>query len=236
MLVLTVLLVSLLMFVVYQLAAARIEPETKELQEQVAFLGQELAALSERYLRKQSRLRVVEREAEVFRRANRLLREEESRRQAELSRMQSELDFYSRLAGTSGSQTGLAVYAAEIIATDSERVFQFILTLTQNLRRASVISGRARIDVEGTLDNRPVTLNWSQLTDGSSPEPSFRFKYFQQLQGYLTLPENFKPTRLRVTLEVKDKRKPPSHAIDWDELITASSKEIELQTKNLHSE
>jgi len=236
MLVLTVLLISLLMFVVYQLATSRVEPETKELKEQVAFLGQELAALSERYQRKQSRLRVVEREAEVFRRANRLLREAESRRQAELGRMQSELDFYSRLAGTSGSQTGLAVYAAEIIATDSERVFQFILTLTQNLRRASVISGRARMDVEGTLDNRPVTLNWSQLTDGSTPEPSFRFKYFQQLQGYLTMPENFNPTRLRVTLEVKDKRKPVSHAIDWDELITASSKEIELRTKNLHSE
>ena len=220
MLVLTVLLVSLLMFVVYQLANSRPGPEAEELKQQAGFLGKELAALSERFERNQARLIVVEREAEVFRGANRLLRSEESQRQAELSRMQSELDFYRRLAGTSGTQTGLAVYAAELITTDSDRVYQFILTLTQNIRRASVISGRARIDIEGTLDDRPVTLNWSGLTDGSTPEPSFRFKYFQQMEGYLALPENFGPIRLRVTLEVEDQRKPVIQAFDWDELFT----------------
>ncbi len=207
------------MFVVYQLATSRVEPETEELKEQVAFLSKELAALSGRYKRNQARLTVVEREAEVFRGANRLLRSEESRRQAELIRIQSELDFYRRLAGTSGTQTGLAVYAAELITTDSDQVFQFILTLTQNIRRASVISGRARINVEGTLNDRPVTLNWSQVTDGSTPEPSFRFKYFQQMEGYLAMPEKFSPTRLRVMLEVEGRRKPVVHAFNWAGLV-----------------
>jgi len=106
MLVLTILLVSLLMFIVYQLANSRFEPDAEELKQQAGFLGKELAALSERFERNQARLIVVEREAEVFREATRLLRSEESRRQAELNRMQSELDFYRRLAGTSGTQTG----------------------------------------------------------------------------------------------------------------------------------
>jgi hypothetical protein len=220
MLALTVLLVSLLMFVVYQLANSRHKPEAEELKQQADFLGKELAALSERFERNQARLIVVEREAEVFRGANRLLRSEESQRQAELNRMQSELDFYRRLAGTSGTQTGLSVYAAELITTDSVRVYQFILTLTQNFRRASVISGKARIDIEGTLDNRLVTLKWSEVTDGSTPEPSFRFKYFQQLEGYLVMPENFKPIRLQVTLVVKDQYQPVIHAFNWGELIS----------------
>ena len=219
MFVLTVLLVSVLMFVVYQLASSPVEPESDELKEQVAFLGQELAVLTGRYKRNQARLTVVEREAEVFRGANRLLRSKESEHQAELIRMQSELDFFRRLAGTSGTQTGLAVYAAEIITTDSDRVFQFILTLTQNIRSASVISGRSRINVEGILDDLPVTLNWSQVTDGSTPEPSFRFKYFQQMEGYLVLPEKFSATRLRVMLEVEGQRKPVVHAFNWAELL-----------------
>lgn len=220
MLVLTVLLVSFLMFVVYQLATSPVEPETGELKQQVAFLGKELAALSGRYQRNQARLTVVEREAEVFRKANRLLSSKESEYQAELNRMQSKLDFYRRLAGTSGSQTGLAVYAVELITTDSDRVFRFILTLTQNIRKASVTSGRARIDIEGTHDNHPVTLNWSQVTDDSKPEPSFHFRYFQQMEGYLAIPENFSPVRLRVTLEVKDQREPVVHAFDWAELVS----------------
>ncbi len=219
MFVLTILLVSVLMFVVYQLASSPVELESDELKGQVAFLGKELAVLSGRYKRNQARLTVVEREAEVFRGANHLLRLKESEHQAELNRMQSELNFYRRLAGTSGTQTGLAVYAAEIITTDSDRVFQFILTLTQNIRRASVISGRALINVEGTLNDRPVSLNWSQVTDGSTPEPSFRFKYFQQMKGYLAMPEMFSPTRLRVMLEVEGRRKPVAHAFNWAELV-----------------
>ena len=134
------------------------------------------------------------------------------------------LGFVTRLlAGTGGELTGLAVYEAELGATDSPRVFQFILTLTQNIRRASIISGKLRLDVEGTLDHRPVTLDWSQLTDGAPAEPSFRFKYFQQLEGYLTLPEHFSPTRLLVTLDVKDQRKPVSRAFDWQNLLDASA-------------
>ncbi len=219
MIVLTILVVSFLMIIVYQLASSRIEPDAEELEAQVAFLGKELATLSGSYERKQARLVVVEREAEVFREANRLLRSKEGAHQSELNRMQAELDFYRRLAGTSGTQTGLAVYAVELVATDSDRVFQFLLTLTQNIRRASVISGRARINVEGTLDDQPVTLNWSQVSDGSTPEPSFRFKYFQQIEGYLAMPHMFSPTRLRVILEVEGRDKLVLHAFNWADLV-----------------
>jgi len=224
-LLLTVLVVSSLLFVVYQLAVSKVEPGTPELKDQAEFLGQELAMISRRYKRAQARLTVLERETDVIRKANRLLREEESQRQAELNLLQAELDFYRRLAGTGGEQTGLAVYQAELSATDSPRVFQYILTLTQNIRRASIISGKLKLDVEGTLDNRPVTLFWSQLSDGATAEPSFRFKYFQQFEGYLTLPENFSPTRLLVTLDVKDQRKPVSRTFDWKKLLNSPVKQ-----------
>ena len=218
-LLLTVLIVSVLLFVVYQMAVSKVEPEVPELKQQARFLGQELATISGRYKKNLARLTVLERETEVVREANRLLREGESQRQAELNLLQAELDFYRRLAGTGGEQTGLAVYQAELSATDSPLVFQYILTLTQNIRRASIISGKLRLDVEGTLDNRPVTLFWSRLSDGETPEPSFRFKYFQQFEGYLTLPENFSPIRLLVTLDVKDQSKPVSRSFDWQNLL-----------------
>ena len=151
---------------------------------------------------------MLERETDVLRRANRLLREQESERQAELNRLTSELDFYRRLAGTGGAQEGLDVYHAEIIPTDSPLVFQFMLTLTQNIRRAAIITGRVRIDIEGIRGDRPLTLYWNQLGDGETPEPRFRFKYFQQLEGYLALPEGFSPTRLLIRLESEAQRNP----------------------------
>ena len=220
---LTIAVVSVLLFVVWQLAARPAEPPVEALQKDVAFLSDELHTVTQRLERTQARLTVLEREADVLRRANRLLREQESERQAEFNSLQSELDFYRRLAGTGGTRTGLDVYQAELVATGSERVFQYILTLTQNIRRASIITGRARIDVEGTLDDRPVTLYWPQLAAGDVPEPAFRFKYFQQLDGYLTLPETFIPTRLVVTLEEKGKNAPVQRSYGWSELVAAGS-------------
>jgi len=221
--VLTVTVASVLLFAVWHLASSPVEHGADELREQVDFLSGELLSLKERLDSLQAREVVLEREAHVIRRANQLLRQQESERQAELNRLQSELDFYHRLAGTGGAQSGLDIYRAEITLTDSSRVFQYILTLTQNIRRASITSGRARIDVEGTLNDRPVTLYWSQVSDGDTPEPSFRFKYFQQLEGYLTLPEGFSPTRLLVTLESGDQRKPIVRYYDWKAALSGAA-------------
>jgi len=222
-LVVTVVVVAVLLLVTWQIARPQPQPEAAKLREDIRFLSAELASVKERLDRAQARLAVVESEADVLRQANRLLRAEESERQAETNTLQSELDFYRRLAGTGGEQSGLEVYRAELLPTGSSRVFQFELTLTQNIRRASIITGRARIDVEGTLDDRPVTLYWSQLGDGDAPEPAFRFKYFQQLEGYLALPENFLPIRLVVTLESKDQRSPVQRSYEWNSLLVPAA-------------
>lgn len=216
--VLTVLVALVLLFVTWQIASRPVTPEAAQLQKDVDFLSSELSALKDRMSRIQARNAVLERETDVLRQANRLLREQESSRQATLNQQQSELDFFRRLAGTGGAQTGLDVYHVDIIPTASDRVFQFVLTLTQNIRRASIISGRVRIDIEGTVEDRPVTLYWSRISDGDTPEPSFRFKYFQQLEGYLTLPDGFEPTRLKLTLEPANSRKAVLRNYDWREL------------------
>jgi len=220
--IVTVVIAAALLFVTWQLASTGSGRGAEELSSDISFLSSELDMLKQRLDRSQAREAVLAREADVLRRANRLLREQESQRQAEMNTLQSELDFYRRLAGTGGTQTGLDVYRAELLNTASERVFKFVLTLTQNIRRASIISGRVRIDVEGTLDDRPVTLYWSQL-GGDEPEPAFRFKYFQQLEGYLSLPEGFMPLQWLVTLEAKGSRNPVQRSYAWDDMLAESS-------------
>lgn len=194
-----------------------------EAEARIRTLEAEVATLGRRLESAQSRESQAEQAAEVTRRANRLLREEESARQAELQRLQGELDFYRRLAGTSGTQTGLAIYHLELTPSASPRVYRFVLTLTQNLRRSAITTGTARLSVEGTLEDRPVTLPWSRVTaDGAEP-PAFRFKYFEQLGGYLTLPDGFTPIRVVVTLEAKGQSKPVTRGFDWQRLLDPDS-------------
>jgi hypothetical protein len=222
-LAITVVVGAVLLFAAWQLASRPVSPETEELQKDVAFLASQLDILKTRLQSAQAREKVLERETTVLRQANRLLREAESGRQSELNRLQSEIDFYRRLAGTGGSLEGLDIYHLEIIETGSPRVFLYELTLTQNIRRAAIISGRVRVDVEGTLGDRPVSLPWSDISVDDTPEPSFRFKYFQQLEGYLTLPNGFSPTRLLITLESDRQRKPVQRGFSWEEYSRAQA-------------
>jgi hypothetical protein len=215
---LNIVVVGVLLLAGWWFVDSRSTPDVKALREKVRFFSNDLESMKEQLDQTRARLAVVEQEARVLRQANRLLRKDESDRQAELGRLQSELEFYGKLAGTGGAISGLDLYRVEIIATDSERVFQFILTLTQNIRRAAIISGQARIDIEGTRQDRPVTLHWSEISDGDIPPPAFRFKYFQQLEGYLTLPEDFSPTRLLVTLEAAGRKPAVKREFNWAEL------------------
>jgi len=217
-----VVVMAFLCFTVYELTLNQAVPELMAATERITLLEGEIQVLADRLQRSRAALTVAEQESGVVRQANRLLREDESARQTELNRLESELEFYRRLTGTGGSQTGLAIYTAEARPTESPLVFQFEITLTHNIRRAAIVSGQVLIDVEGTLDDRPVRLYWSQLTDGNKPHPAFRFKYFQQIDGYMALPANFRPTQLLVTLEPNGQRKPVTRNFDWRELMESN--------------
>jgi len=47
-----------------------------------------------------------------------------------------------------------------------------------------------------------VTLDWPALGDGAQKDGlPFQFTYFQQLQGTIVLPADFRPTRLRIHIQ-----------------------------------
>jgi len=207
-----------LVYATYRVTLIQAAPQLAAAKARIKSQKAEIRSLTSRLESSRTRREVAEQEASVMRQANQLLRETESDRQAELNRLQTELDFYQRLAGASGTQSGLAVYHLALTPTGSDRVFHYVLTLTQNLRRSSIVSGSVRFEIEGTLDDRLVKLPWSRLTDGSEPQPQFRFKYFQQLEGYLALPERFEPSRLLISLETRGQSKPVSRDFDWKRL------------------
>lgn len=207
--------------VLYAVHAASVywaEPELAAKKVRIRALRAEVKELGHRVESSRVRQKMAERQVDVLRHANILLRQEESSRQAEMQRLQGEVAFYQRLTDTSGSQEGLAVYELELQATASSQVYRFVLTLTQNLRRSAIISGTAGIELEGTRDNQPLTLKWKDIS-ANTARPEFRFKYFQQLAGYVAVPENFHPERVRVILNAKNSSKTVNRDFAWADLM-----------------
>jgi hypothetical protein len=194
---------------------------------EVNALHKELQSVRKQLDEEYARSIVAEREADVVRRANALLRTSERKRQDEIAGLQAELEFYRRLGGANGSQAPLAVHYLELQATLSPRVFRIIFTLTQNLRWATVISGQVQLGVDGIHDGVAQHLTEDQLLAESSEPLGFQFKYFQQIERLITLPEDFEANRLTIRLRSTSLRTPVEQSMEWNSLFNQAVSAVE---------
>ena len=171
------------------------------------------------------RLAIADHEVDIVRRANALLRVSERQRQDEIAQLQADLAFYRRLGGANGSQAALAVHHVELQATQSPRVYRILFTLTQNLRWAAIISGRVQLGLDGIRDGSAVHLTDAQLLADSAENLTFKFKYFQQIERLITLPENFQAKRLTVRLKSGSLRTPVEQSMEWATLFDLTNDE-----------
>lgn len=197
----------------------------------VKALQQDLRTAHDELEAENARRTVAEREADILRRANALLRESDRERQDQIAGLQADLALYRRLGGASGSQAPLAVHYLELQPTQSPRVYRIIFTLTQNLRWAAVISGRVHLGLDGIRDGIALHLTEEQLLAESTEPLSFKFKYFQQFERLITLPEGFEASQLTIRLRSASLRDTVERSMEWQSLFNRSQVSVDEQGK-----
>lgn len=158
----------------------------------------ELADLHDRVERLRQRNAVSHRSDETSRAANQAVQETLAARDEEIAQLRADVAFYERLVGGSAQRQGLAVHSLDLQPT-GDGAWRYTVTLTQNLKKASVSKGQLTLRVDGVRDGKLSTLGWGDLLQApKAPPQEFAFKYFQQLEGSLMLPAGFTPHRVRV--------------------------------------
>ncbi len=161
-------------------AGQRLQAEMSELQQTVATLT---------------------RSDQISRDANRDLQGALAEREEEIAGLRADVAFYERLVGSTSQRHGLTVHALRM-APQSGSAWEFQTTLTQNLNRGAVSSGRLSLSIEGTMAGKRRVLAWDDLRQGDKTEGTpFSFKYFQQVKGDVFLPDGFEPVRVTVRLQ-----------------------------------
>jgi hypothetical protein len=156
---------------------------------QVEALKQQVATLS--------------RSDQISRDANRDLQGTLAERDEEIAGLRADVAFYERFVGATGQRRGLAVHELHL-QPQSGQAWHFTTTLTQNLNRGAVSSGRVTLSIEGTRDGKLQKLAWADLRQQpDAPGIAYSFKYFQEVAGDLLLPAGFQPLRVIVRLEPK---------------------------------
>ncbi len=170
----------------------------------------------------QQRVAVLERADQVSRVALASLQRDIREHQDEVASLRADLAFYSRLTGTGAQREGLNVQGLRLRPAATARMYNFTLTLTQNLKQGKAASGRVRVGVSGLRANQLVTLDWHELAqDQDASGLAFSFKYFQQIKGTLLLPEAFTPNTLHVDLDGGAEAGKSERDFVWSSVLTS---------------
>lgn len=144
------------------------------------------------YLREQKAQ--LERAAQIERKAYNELDTNLKVLQGEILELKEELAFYRGIVSPKDASRGLRLQRFSL-EPNGLRSYRYTVVLTQVLKNDRLVRGRVKLFVEGVQDNQPKTLDLSTLSENSVKELSYRFKYFQNLEGDLVLPNGFRPIR-----------------------------------------
>lgn len=146
----------------------------------------------------------------------------------QLSDQAEEVNFYRRLLDAGSSVRGLAVHEFEVIPTPSPQVFGYRLVLTQNLKKTRKVEGQVSLAVRGIVDDRAATLEAASLGLTEAGK-AFEFKYYQQINGRITLPEGFVPLETLVTARVKDSKRTVEQVITWEPTLDREPEALAIE-------
>ncbi|MEG3191511.1 DUF6776 family protein [Lysobacter sp. D1-1-M9] len=175
-------------------------PATDDVRAQLAASERDRRGQSDRIEHLQQRVATLGRSDQISRDANRDLQSTLAERDEEIAALRADVAFYERLVGSTEQRRGLTAHAIRM-QPQNGAAWHFTSTLTQNLNRGAISAGELTLSIEGTRDGRLQTLDWDALRQQEdAPGVEYSFKYFEQLEGDVFLPEGLTPVRVKVRL------------------------------------
>jgi TolA-binding protein len=141
--------------------------------------------------------------------------------QARIQAQEEELAFYRGIISPEDGVAGLRVQALELRPTEGERAFLLHLVLVQAITHDRRVSGTVSFSFTGSVDGEPVRYNIADLVAGDAQgDLAYAFRYFQDLQRQLVLPDAFEPDE--VLMEIRP-REPSgemlAQSFEWSAII-----------------
>jgi exonuclease VII small subunit len=120
----------------------------------------------------------------------------------EIVRLREELNFYRNIISPPNKKSGLRIQSLKLEAADADDTtatskYHYKMVLIQALKHDRKITGKARFEITGVQGGANTTIRFPQTADKSI---NFSFKYFQDIEGQIELPQNFEPQTIKVNV------------------------------------
>ena len=180
----------------------------------------ELEVEIERLQKNNAELRANVAELETGRISQQQEREELARSIAELQsqvgRQSQDVAFYRGLVNTTLNAPNIKVQKFEVMPGETNGKYHLRMVLVQAVRPDNIVSGTVELTVEGTERGQPAKYGLARLTGDGRSQLSFSFRYFQDLDQEVALPEGFQPGRVNVEVKSSGRSAPLSQSFNWN--------------------
>ena len=171
--------------------------ERQAFEDQIAGLNAEIASLREE-------VALLETHREIDREAYKEVEASLSALQTKILEQTDAIAFYRGIVSPADGAAGLKVQDLKVTRGETERVYKVRLVLVQSLKHDRKVSGDVVLSVQGEKDGAEATYDYAQLLQGESDESwPFSFRYFQDFDREIVLPDGFTPET--ITIQVRSK-------------------------------
>ncbi len=146
--------------------------------------------------------------------------------QSRIARQGDDLAFYRSIVSPDDGVQGLRIQRFAVRPGTQQREFVIEVTLIQAMRQDSNVSGLVQVVVQGMEGARPAKYSIGQLLGRTDAQLPFSFRYFQTIQKAVTLPDEFQPFEVEVTVRSKRLTSPLRKSFPWKVANLASAEEV----------
>ena len=137
--------------------------------------------------------------------------------QGEILELKEELAFYRGIVSPRDAAQGLHLQRFKVEPNGKPRGFRYKVILTQVLKEDRTARGTLSITIEGVQNNEAKVLGLQDVSEKHIKELEYSFRYFQNMEGDIQLPQGFKPQRVTIKAVSRNRsnQDPLEKTFDW---------------------
>lgn len=118
--------------------------------------------------------------------------------QDEVLELRKEVEFYRGIVSPLERQSGIGIQSFKVQPSGETGLYHYELVITQVLNNDKSVAGNLQLTLEGLLNGKPRNIDFSEISPSRGMKSSFRFKYFDKIEGDIQLPPGFVPRNVNV--------------------------------------
>ncbi len=122
--------------------------------------------------------------------------------QAKIQEQQDAIAFYRGIVSPKDGNAGLRVQDLRLSRGEDEREYTIRLVLVQAMKHDRKVSGNVNLRIDGVENGVEKSYSYGELLpDDADRSWAFSFRYFQDFDRRVVLPDGFTPERINVNVE-----------------------------------